>query len=365
MHAFATAIPTSEPANKAMPEWNPDAMDQLRRQLLTGLAAAGAAAALPPSQGLEHLRALVNSGVGSESLTDWEETAEEYAQAVVTRPRAQVVTDVALDLLVLQKAMRTAVPGPEQTGWLRVNARLTFIMAHCLGADGQKHESRQWWNTARRAAQQSGDHELVAVACGYEAMQALCEQRPAAVIVRLAEAARTAAAGRPSAGVAEAHGAVAQVHARLGDMKTAEGALAAQAEVFERLPDAVTGNRMALGGWPEARLLHTRSYVLTYSKNNRAWHAHEEALKSYPAARLRPIAQIQLHQALMQVRSGDLAGGLDHAITVVEGLPSGDRSAFVQRSAADVADAGPARDRSNPQVAEYRRRLGLPIPEGV
>jgi transcriptional regulator with XRE-family HTH domain len=190
-------------------------MDGVRRQLLGALAAMGGAAALP-MDGLERLRQLVDGGIGSPRLEDWEEITWEHAHSVTARPLPEAITDLALDVLTVQRLMET-VPARGGAAWGIVNAKMTFLLAHLLGVAGQTRQSRHWWITARRAAEQSGDPKCVAAAYAYEAMQGLYERRPLALVLERADHAIAAAGDIACQGVAEAYAVRAQASTLTGD----------------------------------------------------------------------------------------------------------------------------------------------------
>ena len=52
-----------------------DGMDHIRRTLLAGLAALGASAVVPPVEGLDQLRAVIDHRVGAPDIAEWEERA--------------------------------------------------------------------------------------------------------------------------------------------------------------------------------------------------------------------------------------------------------------------------------------------------
>ncbi|WP_327047328.1 helix-turn-helix domain-containing protein [Microbispora sp. NBC_01189] len=193
LHANAVAS-TSTPVSPAPAQAkHADDMDHLRRQLLAGLALTGAAAALP-MDGIARLRDVVDDRVGAAGVEEWEELAWEYAHQVATRPLPELISDLSVDLLTLQKAMGSADTAP--AAWARVNSHITFLLAYALGSAGHARESRHWWASARRAASRAGE-DMFATVCAFEAVQALYEDRPLPIVVARAEEALAATAGRP------------------------------------------------------------------------------------------------------------------------------------------------------------------------
>ncbi|MEU8200223.1 hypothetical protein [Streptosporangium sp. NPDC049046] len=198
----------------------------------------------------------------------------------------------------------------------------------------------------------------MAAAHAYEAIQALYEGRPLVLVVSRTDKALALTADRPGRAAAAALGARAHALALMGDHAGARASLNRQADVFATLPDSVTGNE-TLEGWPEPRLLHTRSLVMTLTEDSLAASAQQEALRAYPPSHKRQIAQIRLHQATTAVVDGDVTEGLNQAAAIVESIAPEDMSQFVLHVARGVADAVPPGHKAQPAITAYRERLAL------
>lgn len=340
---------------KTIPSTVGEDMDGIRRQLLAGLVL-GVAAPADLLDGLDNLRNLIDSRIGSSQLSWWEETAWEYGYRILGHP--ELIPELARDLLAVQQLADSA-PSHETPGWTRVIAQMAFCLAYALGSAGHARESHRWWASARRAAERSGDAQLLAAVCGYEALQGLYEDRPLPLVQKRID---DALAASPAAcpGVVEAIGGLAQVHAIQGDHDRAYATLDEQARRFERLPDATGRHLIAPDGWPVGRLLHNRSYIYTLTGHPSAAQAQEEALKAAPPGLAAPIAQLELHRAITAVRSGDILSGLDHARAVLTRLAASQQTRYVRHVASTVLHAVPAGERSRPAVAEYREMIALP-----
>ncbi|WP_433517838.1 hypothetical protein ACQP2T_21200 [Nonomuraea sp. CA-143628] len=340
-------------------------MDKVRRQLLAAVARLGVAVVLPVEE-LGNLRNLIDRDMGSSRLEEWEEIVWEYAHSLKTQP-IDVISDLSLDVLDLQRVSRSA--GDNPAGWARVNAQMQFLLARALGLAGQSRESRHWWNTARHSAEKSGDPQLAALCRGWESTHGLYEKRPATILLGRAEEAIDVAGGLPCAGVAEALTAQAQVRAMVGDVAGARESLNRQRAIFERLPDAVSSDTGSAFGWPVTRMLHTRSFVATYTNDADAAQAQREALEAYPPSDVRAIAQVKLYQAMAQVTKGDVRTGLDMARDAVTEIPADQHTMFTRFSATLVLRTVPDRldARTRPAVETYRELLALPKPpeEGI
>ncbi|WP_440069602.1 helix-turn-helix domain-containing protein [Streptosporangium sp. OZ121] len=351
VHAAKTgAVPLA--GSPTLPD--PVGMNEARRRLLFGAVGVGASTLLP---GLEQLRTIVDTQLGGPDLDEWNEIAWEHAHGVVSRPLAEVIRDLSVDLLTLQQTLPT-VPSRDAAGWAMLNARLTFLLAYVLGAAGHTHQSRHWWGSARRAAAQTGNSEVTASAYAWEAVQAVYEGRPLALALSRANAALALTAKHPGRAAAEALCARAYTLALMGDHAGARDSLERQADVFATLPDTITRDKMSLEGWSESRLLHTRSLVQTMTGSPASASAQQEALDSYPSDRARAIAQIRLHQAASEVRDGSVEDGLRAAASIVEGLGPEHTTRFVLHVAHGVADVAPAGHKTT-AIAEYRERLAI------
>ncbi|MBB4919998.1 helix-turn-helix domain-containing protein [Streptosporangium saharense] len=329
----------------------------LRRTLLAGIAGIGVSA-VTPLEGLEQLRTVVDRNVGAPKLAEWEEAAWEYDLQRASRPPLTVAHDLSLDVLAFQQAMGHA-PNHETYQWRRLNARFMLLLAATLGSAGYGRESRHWWASARRAAEQTGDHQLAAMVHASEAVQGLYEERPLALVLSRVDTALELTKGRPCQATAQALSARAYALVLAGDHASACAALNQESDVYDALPDHVTRDQLSMDGWPLFRLLHTRSLVYALSGHPRAAQAQKEALAAQPARRPRQRIQVRLHEAIFATRDGDVDDGLDHARRTLADLGP-NTNLFVKRIAAQVADAAPSEAQSHTAVLDYRRQFALP-----
>ena len=129
---------------------------------------------------------------------------------------------------------------------------------------------------------------------------------------------------------------------------------------FDALPSALTADRSSLLTWPEHRLLHSESFVYTATGHvKEAEQAQTAALAAYPLSRLRPRAQIELHQASCLVGDGHINDGIAHAERALESLPIQYHTQPVLVIAGKVLEAVPEEETSKPSVSDYRERLAL------
>jgi transcriptional regulator with XRE-family HTH domain len=339
-------------------------MDYIRRQILASLAVVGTSAVLPPLEALRHL-------TGPDRVQDWDEIVWERALAFYTQPLPELVKELAQDVLDIQHNLRGLDSATSATAarWHRVNAQLQSLLARALGSTGHPRESQGWWRKAREAAELSGDVQLQAYFLSKTAIQGLYEHRPVQALVKAAEQALTVAHGVPCAGTVEALGIQAQIWAMQGRTEDASSALKEQARVFKLLPTSVTGDHDSVFGWPEERMMHTRSFASIYGSNMpRDDEALSAAIASSSATDVRGRAQLRLHEALLQVRHGDVVAGLDLARETVSELSANNRTIFVRFNAEAVLTAVPATLQTQSQRAaamEYRRTLAPSTESGA
>ena len=165
----------------------------------------------------------------------------------------------------------------------------------------------------------------------------------------------------PSAGLAEALAARAQAMAKLGRSADARNALEVLTETFIRLPDRVVDDKDSMYGWPEQRLWHSASYVLTeLGESPGAYDAQSRALALIPATYPRRRAKVQLHRARSLVHEGHIDDGVTHAQQIIDALPVPDRSALILGLGHRVLDHVPRNDRARSSVRGLREVLSLP-----
>ena len=240
-------------------------------------------------------------------------------------------------------------------------AQLAAIMAMTLSNLGLFQPARRWWRVAHRAAMASGDRTVRVWVYGQDAIHALYDMRPLSAAVDAADRACALGGSTPSAGLAEALAARAQAMAKLGRPDEARNALEVLTETFIKLPDRVVDDQVSMYGWPEQRLWHSASYVLTeLGETPGAYDAQARALALIPATYPRRRAKVQLHLARSLVHEGHIDDGAAHAQRVIDALPVPDRSALIVGLGRRVLDHVPRNDRARSSVRGLREVLSLP-----
>jgi transcriptional regulator with XRE-family HTH domain len=347
-----------------------DETDDERRRLLACLSLLGIDAAVTGNEPLEPIRqALSNAlpgGLQGHLAADWEEIAFEHGHAFLATPPEVLLPDLAHDLVRLQRTIRITSGEALRQSLYQPAGKLAALVAMTVASLGLPSQARDWWKTARHAADASADRELKIWVRGYEAMSALYAGRPAALVLRLADEAIAIAGTSPGGAVLEAMAGRAQVLAMLGRDVEAEATIHAMQDRFARLPATTADERLSTGTWPETALRHTAAFTFTYTRNAaQAERAQTAALALYPAGMRRQRAQIELLRATCLVQAGDIAGGTAHASLAVESLTRSQRTTTVRRGAQMVLAAVPKSQMEQPSVRDYRDVLALPGAQGL
>jgi hypothetical protein len=323
-------------------EWDEDMYRRAALQLLTALSAGAAV----PAEALETVLAGMDRSLGERAglgLPDWEETAWEYGRALGTAPAARLLAGLAADVVGLRQAIERAGSERLRTGLQRVGAQLSAGLAMTLHDLGDFRASRRSWQTARRAADASGDRDLRVYVRAREAHNARSGNRPGAVVVTLTDEAVGLAGGSPSAGLAQAFANRAYLSADQGDATGARAALRNLAEVFEGLPAGpATDPASHVWSWSEAR--HRHAEAATYAAigdTSNAGPVIDRTVSLLPPERRAARAQIELWRAVCLVRTGQVGDGLGHALVVLDELPAAHRATAVMRQAGRVLHALP------------------------
>ncbi|MFC5750492.1 helix-turn-helix domain-containing protein [Actinomadura rugatobispora] len=333
-----------------------------RRRLLQSLITLGAASS-PAVEALQHIRDGVDRAIGRDEgshLDDWEETVAEYGYSILQLPPHRTIPELAADLVTVQRVASRHVGGRQYPAWCRVNSNLSMLMAKTLGSAGQPRLARDWWTTAEHAATTSGDADLRVMVTAERLIQGMYEERPAAVMLRRADATLARAPRAPGRGTAQLHTARTQLLALQGDGAAAATALRTAEEYLQQLPASVTRNSPSVFAYGEDRVRYTEVWAHAYVGGSlgELEEAVERALHALPDDEPpRRPAQLRLLHAAGLVRAGDVTEGVRHAHAVYEAQPADQRSTMVTSLAKQVMEAVPEAGRKQPGVAAYGELL--------
>ena len=330
-----------------------------RRSLLQSLAVLGVSVS-PLSQALGTVRSAFGKTVGYDErnhLDYWEEATVEYGYSYLYASPADLVPDLAADLLVVRSIIRRIADrdSAEYRSWCRIGGALSALMAKSLSNLGYSRNSREWWSMAHHLAEASRDRNLELLVCGEHIIHGLYEKRTVPALLRQVRSAAEIANNPPCAGLLDLTGARAQVSVIAGDYSSAEEDLRKTQEILGKIHPSSTANGTGLMMfWGEAELRYTEAWVYSHMgeavKTDRA---ADQAFSLYPASDKRSPVQIKLMQAFARVRHGDITEGIQHAQAVYQPLMF-ERTTMVDALARGVLDAVPAEEWKRSDVADYR-----------
>jgi transcriptional regulator with XRE-family HTH domain len=338
-----------------------------RREFLLSLATSAGLGAVGISSALETMRHDVNLSLAEHHVTaeveEWREIALEYGQTYPTTAPSELLQTLMVDLYGLRAAIGRYHDDVTQRELRRVGAVLSAFTAQTVANLGYLRDSRRWWRTARRAADESEDRYTMVWVRGREIVRAGYEHRPPTVILQLIEEAEARTGTTPPIGaMPELLGGKAQTLALLDQTAAddAENTLIRLRESFDSLPPQARGVGDSVFTWGEERLRFTESMVYTYlGEFRKADIAQTAALALNPRDDLRSPAQIELQRALCLVSSGDVLQGVRHAHSIIRNLPDAHRVRPVDDLGHKVLRAVPAAERHRAEVRDYHECLSL------
>ncbi len=312
-----------------------------RRELLRHTLAATAAG------GLEHslsgtieetwrsvMDTLLSRSVTPSTVGWWEEQARHHATSYRTRPAAQLVVDVVLDLDELKAALRRRQPLDSQRRLTTVVAQLAGLLGILYVDLGHLREARRWFHAGQLAAEETRDRQLRAWLQTRESL-AMLYHGSIEDAAAFARGARRLAGPNPSTVTAMAPAVEARALARMGRQGEALRAINHAERIFDKRPpdDGVP----AVFGFTEAKLRFYQGNVLARTRDlPRATEAQQRALALCPAHDLVDRGHVQLDQALTLARQGELAEAYALAARLLLNLPPGPGLAAVAAQAMEL-----------------------------
>jgi len=375
--ADGAAVPVAQPSPGEADD------DLVRRNLLRLMADPGAAAEGRFFGAAERIRrrlddALLGATVSVTMLDHWEEMAGEYGRLYMTVPPMRLLCDVLLDLGDVRRMCEQRQPLEFAERLCQLAARLAGLAGMTMIDVGDQRLARSFFNTARTAADETGDRQLrawVAVrealvplyygdpaqaAAAARASADLAGQRPcvasamapiveARALARLARArGKGGPAGRGGAGGAGglAGGAVSRVNAALEQAQQALDGLPAE----ERRGTAF--------GYTERQLLfHSGDALVTLGDYRGADDAFGQALRLYSPAEFLDRSLITLGQARCRLSAGEPEEALRLSRETLARLPSQHRPGLVLRAAYSLGETVAAKHGDFPALRDYREAL--------
>ncbi|MGC9665845.1 helix-turn-helix domain-containing protein [Planosporangium sp. 12N6] len=290
-----------------------------RRGLLTGLAATVVA----PAAVTELIRTGFAAALrGGWSVDTWLARVEDYGQQYMTCGAAQLQQRLAADLVVLQQQLE------KPPLWAAAARLLTTFGKTTDNTD----EAVSWYRLAAVAADRS---EVTCARVWVRGRAALALAYEGARLDAANELAEQALAitDKPSLGRLNALVARAHVAAVRGDRDRALRVLDDARRAFDVVGSDEQVSDFAVPGWR----FHTFTSMLLSRLGDRSAVAEQDAAdRTRPATLRRFATHVELHRALMLVKTGDVAGGRAYARAALDRLPAQDRSQSLKLLLAEV-----------------------------
>lgn len=328
--------------------------DMRRRTIFQVLGAALAAPAVGSLAELEGLR----HGLGAAmDVDEWDQIVTDYGLAYYRTPAEVLAEQLRHDFELLGLHL-AAADGTRRLGLLRAAGRLSVIVALSFVASGQTILANRWWRSAAQAADGSGDADTRVLVRAWDVVNGCYDGRSPDAVVDLSEQVLPLLHGQATAATCGLLAGRAQALSLAGRHTEAVATVQQLTDVAEQLPAAVTGDVESLWGWPELRVLHTQSWVLTHAgRHAEAEAAQDRALAMYPRSQARLRSQVQLHRAAGLIHGGHIPDGLRLAADVLDELPPAQHNQLLRAVAQHVVDAVPAAERRRPVYRELTDRV--------
>jgi tetratricopeptide (TPR) repeat protein len=385
--AVTSAGQAGQQAGVAMPvaESSPGEADDdlVRRNLLRLMADPGAEAEGRFFGAAERIRrrlddALLGATVSVTMLDHWEEMAAEYGRLYMTVPPMRLLCDVLLDLGDVRRMCEQRQPLEFVERLCQLAARLAGLAGMTMIDVGDQRLARSFFNTARTAADETGDRQLRAWVAVREALVPLYYGDPAQAAAA-ARASADLAGQRPCVASAMAPIVEARALARLARARgkggpsgraAAAGAGGVAAGAVSRVNAALEQAQQALDGLPteerrgtafgytERQLLfHSGDALVTLGDYRGADDAFGQALRLYSPAEFLDRSLVTLGQARCRLSAGEPEEALRLSRETLARLPSQHRPGLVLRAAYSLGETVAAQHGDFPALRDYRDAL--------
>lgn len=257
----------------------------------------------------EALRGSILGALGGE---DWPELAAEYGRRFMTSPPAVFHTHLAGDLINLKSALERSDSGAARAA----AARMMTLQAMGTANLGDTGAALRWYRAARVAADMTDDAALRAWVRAREAFRRGYEGSEPAEVLAVAAGVE---------GQVEAHLALAQAYARMGETSPALTAL----DRARRAHEAADHDEATIFAMPGWRMALSTAYV--YALLGMPEKCEMELSASPPPTLRRWGAQYRMQTAVALSRSGDSVTGTQVAQEVMRELPREQRSIVIEQ----------------------------------
>ncbi len=280
-------------------------------------------------------------------LDDWHLACDDHLYAVRTRPPVEVRRELVIDLLALDRELKSA-DAQGRIELQRVQAALATLHANVLTRLGEHGLAIRWWRTAKAAADTTNDLDLRIGVRVTEAGHGLFGQREPATVLRLATQAQRIAGRSPRKALLTY--TTAKALTQLGRHSEARCALDAFRGSAETAP--ATHGIMA-GYWNDFQSDWVELQVYAAMGDEpKANQAAEHNLARIVDGQYVPM--VHLHRALCTVVNGGTDRGAGEAVEILDALPPAQRSHMIMQTGKTVLRAVPIDQRDRPAVRELR-----------
>ncbi|MFJ9429079.1 helix-turn-helix domain-containing protein [Streptomyces sp. NPDC101490] len=265
---------------------------------------------------------------GGPTAGDWEGKLEVYGTEYMSLGAADIQRRIAGELVVIQQQ-------PEEPRLWSVSARLMTLYAKTFpGADGER--AVNWYRLAAEAADRSGDDRTRVWVRGRAAIALGYEGAALGVADLLADQAM-AISDKPSLGLLNAIMGKAHAAAVRGDHRTARELLQQGRRVFDAVRPYAQISDYAVPWWRMNVFVSLLAARL--GDETTAVEAQDEARRELPRTAPRFATHLDMHHGLMLARSGDRAGGAEHARSALGALPSEKHSLTLRMLMSEIESA--------------------------
>ena len=371
------AVPVAEPSQGEADD------DVVRRTLLRLMADPGADAEGRFFGAAERIRrrlddALLGATVSVAMLDHWEEMTSEYGRLYMTVPPMRLLCDVLLDLGDVRRMCEERQPLEFVERLCQLAARLAGLAGMTMIDVGDQRLARSFFNTARTAADETGDRQLRAWVAVREALVPLYYGDPGQAAAA-ARASADLAGQRPCVASAMAPIVEARALARLarargkggpagragsgGGGGAASGAVSRVSAALERAQEALDGlpaeerRGTAFGYTGRQLLFHSGDSLVTLGDHRGADDAFGQALRLYSPAEFLDRSLVTLGQARCRLSAGEPEEALRLSRETLSRLPSQHRPGLVLRAAHSLGETVAAQHGDFPALRDYREAL--------
>lgn len=301
-------------------------------------------------------RTLAAGSVSSGQLDLIEERLLWSRQRYLYAPPTDILNELLEELSDVQALAAERQPASVQTRLSEMTAVLATLIADALMKLGNLRRSHAWYDTARTAADDSGNLELRARVRAQAAMLPYY-YGPIEAAVSLTREARLMTRARPTATAAFAAAAEARALAQLGDSAAAEHAIDSAQRLFEQCVPGADNDAFA---FPVRRLLLYLSGAYTALGHSvQASRVQQEALALYPARTGIDPALLRLEAAICLAHERSPGEACQMAGETYLQVPVEHRTTILGARAQQVIDVLPASARSARAVRELSDILAL------